>query len=54
MRPGTEAKAFVASAVPGGAGTSAEVANVVAFLASDHASFVSGHGLLVGDGYSIA
>ncbi|WP_267225669.1 SDR family NAD(P)-dependent oxidoreductase [Dyella silvae] len=53
--PSTEAKnAFAASTVPGRAGSAEEVANVVAFLASDDASFVSGHGLLVDGGYSIA
>jgi NAD(P)-dependent dehydrogenase (short-subunit alcohol dehydrogenase family) len=40
--------------VPGRMGTSEEMAKVVAFLASDDASFVSGHGLLADAGYSIA
>ena len=53
--PSAEAKdVFAASTVPGRAGSSEEVAKVVAFLASDDASFVSGHGLLVDGGYSIA
>ncbi|KGH28505.1 SDR family NAD(P)-dependent oxidoreductase [Comamonas testosteroni] len=53
--PSTEAKdAFAASTVPGRAGSPSEIANVVAFLASDDASFVSGHGLLIDGGYSIA
>ncbi|MGY2680780.1 SDR family NAD(P)-dependent oxidoreductase [Pseudomonas tolaasii] len=53
--PSTEAKdAFAASTVPGRAGSSSEIATVVAFLASDDASFVSGHGLLIDGGYSIA
>lgn len=53
--PSTEAKdSFAASTVPGRAGSPEEVATVVAFLASDDASFVSGHGLLVDAGYSIA
>lgn len=53
--PSAEAKdAFAASTVPGRAGTSEEIATVVAFLASDDAAFVSGHGLLVDGGYSIA
>jgi NAD(P)-dependent dehydrogenase (short-subunit alcohol dehydrogenase family) len=53
--PSAEAKdAFAASTVPGRAGLPKEIANVVAFLASDDASFVSGHGLLIDGGYSIA
>lgn len=53
--PSAEAKqTFAASTVPGRAGTAEEVARVVAFLASDDASFVSGHGLLADGGYSIA
>ena len=53
--PSAEAKdAFAASTVPGRAGSPEEVAKVVAFLASDDATFVSGHGLLVDGGYSIA
>jgi len=53
--PSTEAKdAFAASTVPGRAGAAAEIATVVAFLASDDASFVSGHGVLIDGGYSIA
>jgi NAD(P)-dependent dehydrogenase (short-subunit alcohol dehydrogenase family) len=53
--PSTEAKeTFAASTVPGRSGLPEEVATVVAFLASDDASFVSGHGLLVDAGYSIA
>jgi NAD(P)-dependent dehydrogenase (short-subunit alcohol dehydrogenase family) len=30
------------------------MATVVAFLASDDASFISGHGLLIDGGYTIA
>jgi NAD(P)-dependent dehydrogenase (short-subunit alcohol dehydrogenase family) len=53
--PSKEAKdAFAASTVPGRAGSPEEVATVVAFLASDDASFVSGHGLLVDAGYTAA
>jgi len=46
--------AFAASTVSGRAVSPAEVANVAAFAASDDASFVAGHGLLVDGGYSIA
>ncbi|MER8367089.1 glucose 1-dehydrogenase [Mesorhizobium sp. M1378] len=53
--PSTEEKhAFAASTVPGRAGSPEEIATVVAFLASDDASFVSGHGLLADGGYSVA
>lgn len=53
--PSTEAKrAFAASTVPGRTGAPEEIATVVAFLASDDASFVSGHGLLADGGYSVA
>ena len=45
---------FAASTIPGRAGTPEEVASVVAFLASNDATFVSGHGLLVDAGYSVA
>lgn len=53
--PSAEAKQdFAASTVAGRAGSPDEIAAVVAFLASDDASFVSGHGLLIDGGYSIA
>lgn len=53
--PSSEAKySFAASTVPARAGSSEEVANVVAFLASEDSTFVSGHGLLIDGGYSIA
>lgn len=53
--PSTAAKrAFAASTVPGRAGSPEEIATIVAFLASDDASFVSGHGLLADGGYSVA
>ncbi len=45
---------FGAASVPGRMGTADEIAKAVAFLASDDASFVSGHGLLVDGGYSVA
>jgi NAD(P)-dependent dehydrogenase (short-subunit alcohol dehydrogenase family) len=47
-------KDFGAASVPGRMGTPEEMAKTVAFLASDDASFVSGHGLLADAGYSIA
>jgi NAD(P)-dependent dehydrogenase (short-subunit alcohol dehydrogenase family) len=53
--PSADAKyAFAATTVPGRAGTPEETATVVAFLASDDASFISGHGLMVDGGYAIA
>jgi NAD(P)-dependent dehydrogenase (short-subunit alcohol dehydrogenase family) len=53
--PSAEAKqAFGAASVPGRMGSPEEIAAVVAFLASDDASFVSGTGLLADGGYSIA
>ncbi len=47
-------KDFGAASVPGRMGTPEEMATVVAFLASEDASFVSGHSLLADAGYSIA
>jgi NAD(P)-dependent dehydrogenase (short-subunit alcohol dehydrogenase family) len=47
-------KDFGAASVPGRMGTPEEMATVVAFLGSDDASFVSGHGLLVDAGYTIS
>ncbi len=53
--PSQEAKdEFGKASVPGRMGTSEEMARVVAFLASEDASFVSGHSLLADGGYSIA
>jgi NAD(P)-dependent dehydrogenase (short-subunit alcohol dehydrogenase family) len=53
--PSAEAKdSFANSTVAGRAGTPEEMARVVAFLASDDASFVSGHGLIADGGYSVA
>jgi NAD(P)-dependent dehydrogenase (short-subunit alcohol dehydrogenase family) len=53
--PSAEAKNHYAiSTVPGRAGTPEEVARVVAFLASGDSTFVSGHGLLVDAGFSVA
>ena len=46
-------KEFGAASVPGRMGTAEEMAKVVAFLASDDASFVSGHGLLADGGYTV-
>jgi NAD(P)-dependent dehydrogenase (short-subunit alcohol dehydrogenase family) len=44
---------FGAASVPGRMGTSEEMARVVAFLASDDSTFVSGHGLLADGGYVV-
>ena len=53
--PNAEAKhAFAASTAAGRIGTAREMANVVAFLASEDASFLSGHGLVVDGGYTVA
>jgi NAD(P)-dependent dehydrogenase (short-subunit alcohol dehydrogenase family) len=53
--PTAEAKiSFATSSTPGRAGTAEEMAKVVAFLVSDDASFISGHGLLADGGYSIS
>jgi NAD(P)-dependent dehydrogenase (short-subunit alcohol dehydrogenase family) len=47
-------KDFGTASVPGRMGTSEEMAKVVAFLASDDSTFVSGHGLLADGGYVIS
>jgi len=47
-------KDFGAASMPGRVGTSEEMARVVAFLASEDASFVSGTGLLADGGYTVA
>lgn len=53
--PSAQAKnEFGAASAPGRMGTPEEVARVVAFLASDDSSFVSGHGLLADGGYVIS
>lgn len=53
--PSEQAKQeFGAASVPGRMGTAEEMAKAVAFLVSDDASFVSGHGLLADGGYSIS
>jgi NAD(P)-dependent dehydrogenase (short-subunit alcohol dehydrogenase family) len=44
---------FGAASIPGRMGTSEEMAKVVAFLASDDSTFVSGHGLLADGGYVV-
>jgi NAD(P)-dependent dehydrogenase (short-subunit alcohol dehydrogenase family) len=53
--PSAQAKnEFGAASAPGRMGTPEEMARVVAFLASDDSSFVSGHGLLADGGYVIS
>ena len=53
--PSEQAKTnFGAASVPGRMGTSEEMARVVAFLASEDASFVSGSSLLADGGYTVA
>jgi NAD(P)-dependent dehydrogenase (short-subunit alcohol dehydrogenase family) len=53
--PSAQAKdTFARSTVPGRAGTVEEMAKIVAFLASDDASFISGHGLIADGGYTVA
>jgi NAD(P)-dependent dehydrogenase (short-subunit alcohol dehydrogenase family) len=45
---------FAESTIPERIGNPAEVAEAVLFLASDKASFISGHGLVVDGGYTVA
>ncbi|MDX1458398.1 MAG: glucose 1-dehydrogenase [Marinobacter sp.] len=53
--PTEEAKDnFARTSIAERAGSSEEMAKIVAFLASDDASFISGHGLIADGGYSIA
>ncbi|MFM0432676.1 glucose 1-dehydrogenase [Paraburkholderia aspalathi] len=53
--PSVEAQhAFAASTPAGRFGSAEEMATVVAFLASDDSSYVSGHALLADAGYSVA
>jgi NAD(P)-dependent dehydrogenase (short-subunit alcohol dehydrogenase family) len=46
--------AFGAQSVPGRMGTAEEMARIVAFLASDDASYISGAGVLADGGYTAA
>jgi NAD(P)-dependent dehydrogenase (short-subunit alcohol dehydrogenase family) len=53
--PSVEAQhAFAASTPAGRFGSAEEMATVVAFLASEDSSYVSGHALLADAGYSVA
>lgn len=53
--PSAEAmQEFARASVAGRAGRPEEMAKIVAFLASDDASFISGHGLVADGGYTIA
>lgn len=53
--PSAEAmREFARDSIAGRAGSPGEMAKVVAFLASDDASFISGHSLLADGGYSVA
>jgi NAD(P)-dependent dehydrogenase (short-subunit alcohol dehydrogenase family) len=45
---------FAKSTIPARIGTAEEVANAVLFLASEKASFISGHGLVIDGGYVVA
>jgi len=45
---------FASATVAGRAGTPEEMAKIVAFLASNDASFISGHGLIADGGYTVA
>ncbi len=45
---------FAKSTIPERIGTADEVAESVLFLASDKASFISGHGLIIDGGYTVA
>jgi NAD(P)-dependent dehydrogenase (short-subunit alcohol dehydrogenase family) len=53
--PSAKAKQdFAAASTPGRMGTAEEMAKVVAFLASDDASYISGSGVLADGGYTVA
>jgi NAD(P)-dependent dehydrogenase (short-subunit alcohol dehydrogenase family) len=45
---------FAKSTIPERIGTANEVADAVLFLASDKATFISGHGLIIDGGYTVA